>query len=132
MARWLEHITEAATPNVPHGPQFSDMRHMLDSNTSDYCDTRPVCLNSITEVMATMSLAIDITVISEVLIANEWISVQPGTFRLDKYEFVQEGTTAKVQPGTGNSMTALGFTFRSGSANYAGPMASIRAIKFAD
>jgi hypothetical protein len=79
-----------------------------------------------------MSLAIDIRQISEVLIANEWISVQAGTFRLDTYEFVQEHSTAHVQPGAGNSMTALGFTFRSGSSHYAGPMASIRAVKFTD
>lgn len=79
-----------------------------------------------------MSQAIDITMISEVLIANEWVSVQPGTFRLDAYEFVQEHTTAKVQPGAGNPMMSVGFTFRSDSSRYAGPMSSIRAVKLAD
>ena len=74
-----------------------------------------------------MSLAIDPESVGAVLLADCWHEVERGTFRLDSYEYLQDGL---VRSGVG----ATGFCFdteRAGmmaGARVAGRLTSILAV----
>ena len=91
-----------------------------------------------------MPLAIDIAYVEAVLLSDGWHHVSPGTFVLDRYQFVT-ATDAQAEDGAFDvvypSLTdpvLVGFAFveqdslTSDLRSVAGPMASIEAFRYAD
>jgi len=75
-----------------------------------------------------MSLGIQVNEIKHVLLGDRWHEVEPLSFALDTYEFM-DGTQAIVR-GDGQLITTVGFMFREpGGQIVAGPLSSILAVQ---
>ena len=75
-----------------------------------------------------MTLGIQLNEIKHVLLADRWHEVEPESFALDAYEFM-EGAQA-VARGDGQLITTVGFKFREpGGQIVAGPLSSILAVQ---
>jgi hypothetical protein len=75
-----------------------------------------------------MTLGIQVYEIKHVLLADRWHEVEPESFALDDYEFM-EGNQA-VARGDGQLITSVGFMFREpGGQIVAGPLSSILAVQ---
>src|SRR6266446_8769818 len=75
-----------------------------------------------------MTLGIQVYEIKHVLLADRWHEVEPESFALDAYEFM-EGNEA-VARGDGQLITSVGFMFREpGGQIVAGPLSSILAVQ---
>jgi hypothetical protein len=72
--------------------------------------------------------------VTGVLVAGEWFDVEPGSFRIDAYEFAdvsaEEFTEAEDEPAlySGNGQ-GFGFVLRKSGEVFAGPLASIVAVQ---
>lgn len=90
-----------------------------------------------------MPLAIDIAYVEAVLLSDGWHHVSPGTFVLDRYQFVTatqaqaEDDAFDVVYPSPTEAALLGFAFveqdslTSDLRSVAGPMASIEAFRYA-
>lgn len=94
-----------------------------------------------------MSLAIDVDLVREVLLADGWHEVLDASFGLDAYEFLwsgRDGVTVReverqdprarvlTQHGGGQSgICATGFQFRSPEGWMSGPLTSVLAVRHA-
>jgi len=75
-----------------------------------------------------MTLGIQVYEIKHVLLADRWHEVEPESFALDDYEFM-DGNEA-VARGDGQLITSVGFMFREpGGQIVAGPLSSILAVQ---
>jgi hypothetical protein len=68
---------------------------------------------------------IDMRDIAAVMLGDQWIKVDPGSFVLDAYEFSEDGTDDSVDDST----SGLGFAFSSGVDAFFGPIDAIRAVR---
>ena len=77
-----------------------------------------------------MSLGIERSRISAVLIANEWIRCKPGSFYIDAYEFMWH--REQRDDLDWNNMKKYGFAFERASDSFCvfGPMSSIQAVSY--
>ena len=74
-----------------------------------------------------MTLGIQVNEIKQVLLTDRWHEVEPESFALDTYEFM-DGDQAIVR-GDGQLITTVGFVFREpGGQMVAGPLSSILAV----
>jgi hypothetical protein len=79
-----------------------------------------------------MSLAIDVTKVVAVLLADGWHATLRDSFKIDGYEFV---ANAEIVMKTGQSapVCAMGFTFTEAGTDRAieisGPLTSVLAVK---
>jgi hypothetical protein len=80
-----------------------------------------------------MSLRIEVDQVAAVLLADGWHCVEPGSFALDAYEFVDGGEGGMVLLGGGQErlVPATGFMFTETSTNagYFGPLTSVLAVR---
>src|SRR5206468_10039529 len=77
---------------------------------------------------AEMTLGSQVYEIKHVLLADRWHEVEPESFALDAYEFM-DGNQA-VARGDGQLITTVGFMFREpGGQIVAGPLSSILAVQ---
>jgi hypothetical protein len=78
-----------------------------------------------------MSLAIQVARVVRVKIGSQWYMVEPGSFNLDAYEFVEgEATVQTVHNGGAGSIYYPGFVFTdhdTGLEMY-GPLTAIDAV----
>ena len=86
-----------------------------------------------------MSLAIDPNLVTAVLLASGRYEVQPGTFELDSYEFVEPHSNpdrnGHILHGGGNSgVCATGFDFlvSPNGPRMAGPLTAILAVEITE
>jgi hypothetical protein len=70
-------------------------------------------------------LPIDMRAIAAVMLGDQWILVDPGSFALDAYEFSKDGTDEGVDDCTDGA----GFSFSSGTDVFFGPVSAIRAVR---
>jgi hypothetical protein len=63
--------------------------------------------------------------IAAVMLGDQWIPVDAGSFVLDAYEFSEDGTLEGVDAST----DGLGFAFTSGADAFFGPAGAIRAVR---
>lgn len=77
-----------------------------------------------------MSLGIERSRVSAVLIANEWVRCKPGSFYIDAYEFMWHREQGDDHDW--NHMKEYGFAFRRASDSFCvfGPMSSIQAVSY--
>lgn len=82
-----------------------------------------------------MSLMIDVSKVSAVLIAGDWHSVYGNSFSVAAYEFVQNSSSSGhfevlYTAGTDAVMSSYGYSFRTGPAEtISGPLAAIQALR---
>jgi hypothetical protein len=76
-----------------------------------------------------MSLNIDTDSITAVLLADGWHEIIPKTFRLDAYEFIEEGEI--VHKGGQSGVSATGFNFQDRETHMiiSGPLTAILAVR---
>ena len=75
-----------------------------------------------------MTLGIQLGEIKHVLLGDRWHEVEPESFALDTYEFM-DGDQA-IARGDGQLITTVGFMFREpGGQIVAGPLSSILAVQ---
>lgn len=75
--------------------------------------------------MSPAKFPIDIRDIAAVMLGDQWITVDAGSFVLDAYEFSEDGTLEGVDAST----DGLGFAFTSGADAFYGPFRTIRAVR---
>ena len=85
-----------------------------------------------------MSLVIPTNHIYEVMIGNEWIDCDRGSFVIDAYEFVNDRSSMHDNDfqsfRTESGVTYVGFEFTSENNLYviAGPMTAVQSVKWDD
>lgn len=77
-----------------------------------------------------MSLAIEASKVERVLLADGWHRVEPGSFGLDSYEYVDGNET--IHKGGASGIAAVGFSFRDNASKaiMAGPLTSVVAVGY--
>ena len=84
-----------------------------------------------------MSLAIDVDLVSAVLLADGWHVVDDESFTMDAYEYLwyaNDEIRRRSEPmvlhgGGGSGICATGFEFKEGTALVRGPLTAILAVK---
>jgi hypothetical protein len=78
-----------------------------------------------------MSLAIEIDLVTQVLLVDGWHEVVEGSFLLDAYEYVSDGSTdGGLGGGDDELICATGFSFvDEANDRISGPLTSILAVK---
>jgi hypothetical protein len=80
-----------------------------------------------------VSLRIDTDAVTAVLLADGWVGVEPGSFTLDSYEYMDGSSDdALVLHGGGQSgVCATGFAFTDAvnDDRYYGPLTAVLAVK---
>lgn len=81
-----------------------------------------------------MSLAIDVEKVTHVLLSDGWHLVEPKTFTLDAYEFLEypddpDGDGFLLLGGGQSGMCATGFAFREGEFRVSGPLTALIAVR---
>jgi hypothetical protein len=77
-----------------------------------------------------MSLTIDASKVSAVLLADGWYEISDGSFKLDAYEFLSGGRTLLVA-GSGKAGSELGFGFNCNGNYFRGPLTAVLAVRTA-
>ncbi len=83
-----------------------------------------------------MSIAINIDLVTEVLLADGWHTVTDDSFNLDSYEYIHgdlysdRGVTILLGGGTDRLVPATGFTFTDKTGHrISGPLTAVLAVR---
>lgn len=77
-----------------------------------------------------MSLWIDVSEVTRVLVGGQWFDVDPRSFDLDAFEFCSDDVM--IHGAGEGGVCAKGFSFTSNGKRISGPLSAVKAVETKD